>query len=1531
MMADGSPSTSLPASHLRYNPNKPLYQQNFTKLHASQPFPLRQAASTSPAVSPPSAMDTDTPHHHHYHHQDRQIRSELPKPSFARPQQRHNKNVDVAPMSASSSYSALSSKGRDNDVDATYSFPKAEHQANKTSNRPCLGRTMSYEAEVNDNLCIDDTMKIAPMPKAMLFSDDDENNDDDELQRRLPNSPIDRRTTAIAAATAAASPRRGARTHLLNQHPSPDGGELRHSSVSVETDALSLSPLRGAPSSSAAHNHNEDCNSCTQPDYYDGEIDGVGNEDDEELDFELTPPRATSNDMLSEHPADLRQQSPTPPLSPAGNPLPHPPYQSLPAPFNGPSSMAMPFSPARPRQRPNFVRQNSALREMLKGTPSTPNSILRRGSLKPTFASPARPTRKALGLGFGSRPSALSQPASGPMGNVNPFTPARRARAGSKRSLDDDATAMGTGGDHIKSSKNSIHHRSPTKFRAPNVARYSEEFDELALIGQGAFGKVLKVRNKMDGVIYVIKKSTRRIETEAQERHLLQEVFAHAVLSHQNHIVRYFSAWEEDGFMLIQNEYCEGGSLSDEINRRRAEGNHIDEEELRLMAKHLAEGLKCLHAKNLVHLDIKPDNIFIAKEAIIEKRQDQRKKPEPKMSSRPPTLTPVMERPPNLTNRLQRNEQRPASAPPSSSVNHSSCLVPSNISEGDAYVTDQLLRTDSKSKEEERPETPCNIYKIGDLGHVCKLDSDASAVEEGDSRYLPKDVWDLGDGNVDLSKIDMYSLGISLYEAATLHVLPKNGEDWQALREGKLPTMPNRTRNFCDLVKTLMDKTPENRLTAEQVLQHPFVVTAKVPREEKTLEQLKAELEAEKMRSAMYLRRLDDERRQKRKQEEEEEQQQQQRANLAVKAVASKVSSIPCLPASNPEHVSQGTRNNLPIRPAPSQPAFTGNPFKGRAGRSNSMSWACTASHALPISFILLSCLPVLEGGQKDSRTPITVIYLPLIVMSSTLLFLQKSISASRRVAGMAAARTFSSSSLSTHIFGCIKKVNKLSFLSPRLHRGSSMRFASSIVNSSNTTYLEMYEESISDPSGFWARHARENITWRSDEFSHPVADVDLSKGHHAWFKGGKLNVTETLIDRHIASGNGDRVALIWESDEPGEGHSVTYSELHDNVCRLANALKARGVGPGDPVCLYMPMTTMAVYSMLACARLGAPHSIVFAGFSADALRSRIQNIGSRFVLTADEGKLFMNNFYITKCGRCLYFIVKLKTSSSHIGVRGGKVIPLKAIVDEALVGCEDLVESVFVSARTGSKDVKMVEGRDIFMEQAMKAEVAVCEPEIMDAEDPLFYLYTSGSTGAPKGLQHSTAGYLVYAQMTHKHVFDYKDGDVFACVADVGWITGHTYVVYGPLANGATTVLFESIPTYPDAGRYWDMVERHGINQLYTAPTAIRLLIKNGDHYVTKYDRSSLRTLGTVGEPINPEAWKWYHEIVGESRCAVVDTWWQTETGGHMLTPLATDTDQKPGAAMRPFFGVEPALLDGITGEELQGNNQSGLLVMKV
>lgn len=442
--------------------------------------------------------------------------------------------------------------------------------------------------------------------------------------------------------------------------------------------------------------------------------------------------------------------------------------------------------------------------------------------------------------------------------------------------------------------------------------------------------------------------------------------------------------------------------------------------------------------------------------------------------------------------------------------------------------------------------------------------------------------------------------------------------------------------------------------------------------------------------------------------------------------------------------------------------------------------------------------------------------------------------------------------------------------------------------------YAESYDNSIKNPEKFWDLQAKENIDWITPFTK--VRDNDWEYGLTTWFTGGKLNASYQCIDRHLPEKENE-TALIWESDDPSNHKKISYGELYREVCRLANCLKEFGIGKGDRVAIYMPMIPEAVYTMMACARIGAVHNVVFAGFSAEALRDRIIDSNCKMVVTADEG------------------------------LRGGKIIPLKRTVDEAVAGAP-MVNTVLVAERTGKK-LNMIQGRDFSLNEEMKKHRPYCPVEIMDSEDLLFLLYTSGSTGKPKGLAHTTAGYILQTSMTHKYIFDYRPGDVYACVADIGWITGHSYVVYGPLVNGATTVLFESTPTYPNPGRYWDMIQKHRITQFYTAPTAIRAVAREGNQWVDKYDTSSLRILGSVGEPINPDAWKWYYEVVGKSRCTIVDTWWQTETGAVMITPLPGIGPMKPGAATYPFLGIEPVVLD-TEGNEVHGNNVSGLLAIK-
>ncbi|XP_031726205.1 acetyl-coenzyme A synthetase 2-like, mitochondrial isoform X2 [Anarrhichthys ocellatus] len=437
-----------------------------------------------------------------------------------------------------------------------------------------------------------------------------------------------------------------------------------------------------------------------------------------------------------------------------------------------------------------------------------------------------------------------------------------------------------------------------------------------------------------------------------------------------------------------------------------------------------------------------------------------------------------------------------------------------------------------------------------------------------------------------------------------------------------------------------------------------------------------------------------------------------------------------------------------------------------------------------------------------------------------------------------------------------------------------------------------LQEFSVNNSESFWAAAGRERLSWIRP--FHTVQDCDLSRGRIKWFEGGQLNVSVNCLDRHVHTCP-EKVALIWERDEPGSEVKITYRQLLEMTCRLGNLLRRRGVKRGDCVTIYMPTCPLAVASMLACARIGAAHNVVFAGFSAEALAERIRDAQSSTVITVNQG------------------------------VRGGKVTQLKKTVDAAVQSCP-AVKQVFVAMRT--ENPVAITARDVAMEEEMLKEDLVCEPAAMDSEDVLFLLYTSGSTGKPKGLVHTQAGYLLYAALTHRYVFSYHDRDVFGCVADIGWITGHSYSVYGPLANGGTTVLFESTPIYPDPGRYWEMVQRLKINQFYGAPTAIRLLLKYGDQWVHKYDRSTLKTLGSVGEPINTEAWEWYHRVVGGGRCPVVDTWWQTETGGICISPRPSEPDAGivPGMAMRPFFGIKPVLMDA-EGKVLTSNHTSGAL----
>ncbi len=447
-----------------------------------------------------------------------------------------------------------------------------------------------------------------------------------------------------------------------------------------------------------------------------------------------------------------------------------------------------------------------------------------------------------------------------------------------------------------------------------------------------------------------------------------------------------------------------------------------------------------------------------------------------------------------------------------------------------------------------------------------------------------------------------------------------------------------------------------------------------------------------------------------------------------------------------------------------------------------------------------------------------------------------------------------------------------------------------------NETYLKWYADSINDPDAFWGEHGR-RIDWfkpytkvKNTSFE---GDVSIK-----WFEDGELNISYNCIDRHLEK-RGDQVAILWEGDNPAEDRKITYKELHEQVCRLANVMKKHGVRKGDRVTIYMPMIPEAAFAMLACSRIGAVHSVVFGGFSPDALGGRIVDCESTFVITADEG------------------------------LRGGRTIPLKENTDKAIdIAAKNfvMVKNVLVVRRTGGK-IGWATGRDFWYDEELASVEPTCEPEKMNAEDPLFILYTSGSTGKPKGVLHTSGGYLVYASMTHQHVFDYHDGDIYWCTADVGWVTGHSYIVYGPLANGATTLMFEGVPNYPDQGRFWDVVDKHKVNIFYTAPTAIRALMGAGDEFVTRSSRSTLKLLGSVGEPINPEAWEWYYNVVGEKRIPIVDTWWQTENGGILITPLPGATDLKPGSATRPFFGVTPQLVDN-EGNVLEGVADGNLCI---
>jgi len=449
-----------------------------------------------------------------------------------------------------------------------------------------------------------------------------------------------------------------------------------------------------------------------------------------------------------------------------------------------------------------------------------------------------------------------------------------------------------------------------------------------------------------------------------------------------------------------------------------------------------------------------------------------------------------------------------------------------------------------------------------------------------------------------------------------------------------------------------------------------------------------------------------------------------------------------------------------------------------------------------------------------------------------------------------------------------------------------------------NRRYESLYRESLESPEAFWAKQARDRLDWIAPFSQVKDTSFDAKDLHVRWFADGKLNVSANCLDRHLAK-RAEQTAILWEPDDPNEaGRKISYRELHDSVCRFANALKKLGVAKGDRVTIYMPMIPETVVAMLACARIGAIHSVVFGGFSPEALKGRIEDCASRVVITADEG------------------------------LRGGKKIPLKANVDEAVDGLSTTKVDAVVVVRRTSGAVAWKAGRDNWYHEIVDTSSPVSAPEPMSAEDPLFILYTSGSTGKPKGVLHTSGGYLLFASITHQYVFDYHDGDMYWCAADVGWVTGHSYIVYGPLSNGATTLMFEGVPTYPDASRFWQVVDKHQVNILYTAPTAIRALMREGDAPVKRCSRKSLRLLGSVGEPINPEAWEWYYHVVGDGRCPIVDTWWQTETGGILITPLPGATKLKPGSATRPFFGIRPAIVDA-NGKLLDGAASGNLVLL--
>ena len=467
-----------------------------------------------------------------------------------------------------------------------------------------------------------------------------------------------------------------------------------------------------------------------------------------------------------------------------------------------------------------------------------------------------------------------------------------------------------------------------------------------------------------------------------------------------------------------------------------------------------------------------------------------------------------------------------------------------------------------------------------------------------------------------------------------------------------------------------------------------------------------------------------------------------------------------------------------------------------------------------------------------------------------------------------------------------------------------SEMFSSNALISSMDEYKNKYQRSLDDPDGFWGEEA-EQFIWFKKWGTVRQFNYDVRKGSISieWFKGGKTNIAVNCIDRHLKT-RGEQTAILWEGNEPGENRSLTYSQLYAEVCRFSNVLKKHGVQKGDRISIYMPMVPELAIAMLACARIGAIHSIVFGGFSSTALADRITDSSCTFLVTTDGS------------------------------FRGAKPVPVKVNADKAIKlaaikGVE--VKTCIVVERVGSKiPTEMISGRDYWWHDEMKTVESTCEPEQMDAEDPLFILYTSGSTGKPKGVQHNVGGYMIFTSLTHKYIFDYHAGDIWWCTADIGWVTGHSYIVYGPLANGATTIMFEGIPTYPDAGRFWDVVDRLAVTQFYTAPTAIRALMSHGEEIPKNYDLSTLRVLGSVGEPINPEAWRWYHKHIGRGRCPIVDTWWQTETGGILITPLPGCTPTKPGSATFPFFGVKPVIIEAETGKVLKGNGVEGVLAIE-